>query len=191
MWRTASDKEASYKTTAEKLKWQHWVVGSWGCGQILEQFRRLKLKTWGFPGGSNNKESACNAGDPGSNPGLERSPEEGNGNLLQYSCLENYMDRETCQVIQSTGSQKSRTWPKIEDTLAYYLVWINTFCQNLTLSFECSKINYKTENTAKYFGWYQCPYNTVLFLPINIIHLKVPPFQQGRNKSSLKTQRRK
>ena len=46
----------------------------------------------GFPGGSDGKESACNAGDPGSILGLGRSPEEGNGNPLQYSCLENSMD---------------------------------------------------------------------------------------------------
>ena len=47
----------------------------------------------GFPGGSDNKESACNAGDSGSIPGLGRSLGEGNGNPLQYSCLENSMDR--------------------------------------------------------------------------------------------------
>ena len=47
----------------------------------------------GFPGGSDGKESACNAGDLGSTPGLERSPGEGNGNTLLYSCLENSMDR--------------------------------------------------------------------------------------------------
>ena len=47
----------------------------------------------GFPGGSDSKESACNAGDPGSIPGLGRSPGEGNGNPRQYSCLENFMDR--------------------------------------------------------------------------------------------------
>ena len=47
----------------------------------------------GFPGGSDNKESACNAGDPGSIPGSGRSLGEGNGNSLQYSCLENPMDR--------------------------------------------------------------------------------------------------
>ena len=46
-----------------------------------------------FPHSSVDKESACNAGDPGSIPGWERSPEEGNGNPLQYSCLENTMDR--------------------------------------------------------------------------------------------------
>ena len=41
--------------------------------------------------GSDSKESACNAGDPGSNPGSGRSPGEGNGNPLQYSCSENPM----------------------------------------------------------------------------------------------------
>ena len=46
-----------------------------------------------FPGGSDGQESACNAGDPGLIPGLGRSPGEGNGNPLQYSCLENFMDR--------------------------------------------------------------------------------------------------
>ena len=50
----------------------------------------------GFPGGSVGKESACNAGDTGdmcSIPGSGRSPREGHGNPLQYSCLENLMDR--------------------------------------------------------------------------------------------------
>ena len=49
----------------------------------------------GFPGGSDGKESACNVGDLGSIPGLGRSPGEGNGNPLQYSCLENSIDRGT------------------------------------------------------------------------------------------------
>jgi len=48
---------------------------------------------YGFPGGSDGKESACTAGDLGSIPGLGRSPGEGNGNPLQYSCLKNPMDR--------------------------------------------------------------------------------------------------
>ena len=47
----------------------------------------------GFPGGSDDKESSCNAGDLGLIPGSGRSPGEGNGNPLQYSCLENSMDR--------------------------------------------------------------------------------------------------
>ena len=49
--------------------------------------------TIGFPGGSDGKESTCNVGDPGSISGSGRSPGEGNGYPLQYSCLENAMDR--------------------------------------------------------------------------------------------------
>ena len=46
-----------------------------------------------IPGGSDGEESAYNVGDPGSIPGLGKSPGEGNDNPLQYSCLENPMDR--------------------------------------------------------------------------------------------------
>ena len=62
---------------------------------------------WGFPGGWDGKESACNAGDLGSIPGLGRSPGGGHGNPLQYSCLENPMDREVWS-IQSIGLQRVR-----------------------------------------------------------------------------------
>ena len=51
-------------------------------------------KITGLPGGSDGKESACNAGDLGLILGLGRSPGEENGNPLQYSCLEKSMDRE-------------------------------------------------------------------------------------------------
>ena len=48
---------------------------------------------WGFPGGSDCREAACNAGDLGSILGSGRSPGEGNDNPLQYSCLENSIER--------------------------------------------------------------------------------------------------
>ena len=51
------------------------------------------------PGGSDSKESACNAGDQGLIPGLGGSPGNGNSNPLQYSCLENPVDRGACQTI--------------------------------------------------------------------------------------------
>ena len=54
---------------------------------------------WDFPGGSDGKVPVYNAGDPGSIPGLGRSPGEGNGNPLQYYCLENPMDRGAWQGI--------------------------------------------------------------------------------------------
>ena len=59
-----------------------------------------------FGGSDGSSESACNAGDPGSIPGSERSPGEGNGHSLQYSCLENPMDEET-GGLQSMESQKA------------------------------------------------------------------------------------
>ena len=61
----------------------------------------------GFPGSSAGKEFTCNAGDLGSIPGLGRSPGKGNGNPLQYSCLENPMDRGAWQSTVQ-GVAKSR-----------------------------------------------------------------------------------
>ena len=58
----------------------------------------------GYPCSSVGKESACSAGDPGSIPGLGRSPGEGNGNPLQYPCLENLWTEEP-GGLQSFGSQ--------------------------------------------------------------------------------------
>ena len=62
----------------------------------------------GFPGGSDDKESECNSGDLGSILGSGRSPGEGNGYPLQYSCLENSMDRGTWQGTVH-GIEKSWT----------------------------------------------------------------------------------
>ena len=59
----------------------------------------------GFPGSSDGKESACSAGDLGLIPELGRFPGEGNGNPLQYSCLENLMDRGAWCRLLSMGSQ--------------------------------------------------------------------------------------
>ena len=64
-----------------------------------------------FPGGSNGKESTCNAGDPGLVLGMGRSPGEGNDNPLQYSCLENLMDRGDWRATvscKSMGLQRVR-----------------------------------------------------------------------------------
>ena len=61
-----------------------------------------------FPGGSDGKKSACNAGDPGSIPRSGRSPGEGNGYPLQYSCLEDSMDRGAWQATDH-GVAKSCT----------------------------------------------------------------------------------
>ena len=68
----------------------------------------------GFPGGSDNKEPGCNAGDLGSIPGSKRSSGEGNGNPLQYSCLENPMDggawRTTVHGVAESNTTEQRLY---------------------------------------------------------------------------------
>ena len=83
-----------------------------GGGEEVISGKVTGRNTWqimnGFPGGSEVEESACNAGDLGSIPGSGRSPGEGNGNPLQYSCLENPMDGGAWRAAVH-GVAKSRT----------------------------------------------------------------------------------
>ena len=103
----------------------HWLCFTYGTVkpqegapnevQFISMFWRPPWFWWlvlgykGFPGGSHGKESACDAGDPGLIPGLGRSHGEGNDNPLQYSCLENPMDRGAWQATVH-GVTKSQTW---------------------------------------------------------------------------------
>ena len=83
-----------------------WKISSMSC--FIQLFKIKKRGTWnylgnvhkywGFPGGSDSKESACSAGNLGSIPGWERSPGERKGNPLQYSCLGNPTDRGASRV---------------------------------------------------------------------------------------------
>ena len=87
------------------VAWQRWwdnqrVTLCYYAGQKIQSVSAVRWyrKTWvnllaKFPGGSDSKSSARNVGDTGSIPGSGTSPGEGNGNPLQYSCLENPMDR--------------------------------------------------------------------------------------------------
>ena len=83
---------------------------------ILFQYRHyiaLNLGwTWGFPGGSDSKESAFNAGDLDLILGLGRSPREGNGNPLRYSCLENSLDR---GAWRPTVHGITKSWTRLND----------------------------------------------------------------------------
>ena len=72
---------------------------------IINYYIWVMLRKFVFPSGSVSKESACNSGDPGSIPGSGRSPGEGNGNPLQYSCLEIPYTEEP-GGLQSMGSQR-------------------------------------------------------------------------------------
>ena len=83
------------------------VVANISSIRVLNGNEPLSDKSAGFPGGSNDKESTFNAGDPVSVPRLGRLPDEGNGQPSQESCLENSMDRGAWQTTVQ-GSQRVR-----------------------------------------------------------------------------------
>ena len=85
----------SIKLVLTNSKCRGCIINSWVivCLFIQQIFIECLLYTKDFPGGSDDKASVYNTGDLGSIPGLGRSPGEGNGNPLQYYCLENSMDR--------------------------------------------------------------------------------------------------
>ena len=77
----------------------------------------------GFPGGSDGKVSACNAGDPSSIPGLGKIPWRGNGNPLKFSCLENSMDG---GAWWATVHGVTKSWTQLSDftsLLHFTLQW--------------------------------------------------------------------
>ena len=73
----------------------------------------------GFPGGSDDKEPTWNAGDLSSIPGLGRFPGEGNGNPIQYSCLENPMDR---GVWQATVHRFTKSQTRLSDLTLFQIL---------------------------------------------------------------------
>ena len=73
-----------------------------------------------FPGGSDGKASAYNEGDPGSSPGSGRSPGEGNGNLLQYSCLEKSYGQRSLVSYSPWGHKELDTTEQL-----HFLFFIN------------------------------------------------------------------
>ena len=84
------------------------LVGGDGTLEIIKQEIFLPSRSWGFPGGSAVKNPPSSAGDMGSIPRSERSPGEGNGNPLQYSCGGNPMDSGAWQALVH-GVSKSWT----------------------------------------------------------------------------------
>ena len=92
----------------------------------------------GFPGGSEVKASASNAGDLGSIPGSGRSPGEGNGNPLQYSCLENPMDRGAWEATVH-GVAKSQTRLSDFTTINFCLSTIVSYFLLILFHFPSAK----------------------------------------------------
>ena len=114
-WNTFPDETLSHFPTSVVAQIKHWTAKETPDQIFLFVSNQLFLillphsDKRGFPGGSDGKESVYNAGDPGSTPGLGRSPGEGNGSSRQYSCLENPMDRGAWQGTVH-GIAKSWTW---------------------------------------------------------------------------------
>ena len=77
----------SLQTVTAAMKLRHLLLGR----KVMTNLNSI-FKSRDIPGGSDGKASACSVGDLGSIPGLGRSPGEGNGNPLQYSCLENFVE---------------------------------------------------------------------------------------------------
>ena len=94
----------------------------------------------GFPGGSDGKESARNAEDPGLIPGSERSPGEGNGNPLQYSCLENPKER---GAWQATVHGVTKSWTRLRTE------WLTVSLLTIPFAFNYRK---KKEEDIKTIG---------------------------------------
>ena len=88
-----------HKTTHVSIQ----LIETWVSISFPELLRLIEATTlnlaWDFPGVLDSKGSACSARDLGLNPGMGRSPGEGNGNPLQYSCLKNSMDRGAWKAI--------------------------------------------------------------------------------------------
>ena len=103
---------------------------------------------WGFPGGSDGKESSCNAGDLGSIPGLGRSPGGGHGNTLQYFCPENPHGQRSLAGYSLWGQKELYMTEWLSTAQHYYLLTNSCKSTNLTLTtfiFE-NKLHNASEN---------------------------------------------
>ena len=91
------------------------------------QVEIITYEAMGFPGGSGDKESDCNAGDLGLIPGSGRFPGEGNGNPLQYSCLEHSTDRGLAGCCPGDPKESDRT----ERLTLSHFTYISIICMHL------------------------------------------------------------
>ena len=100
------------------------VLPLWNC-TLNMHLTQSDLFWWGFQGGSVVKNLLANAGDKGLIPGWGRSPRGGNGNLLHYSCPENFMHREAWWATVH-GVAKSQTWRSTHTHTTLFGIYINS-----------------------------------------------------------------
>ena len=115
-----------YSARSYLLLHSEWIFySSYGALRLhfiyMHLFHTYAYIYMGFPGGSDGKESACNAGDLGSLSGSGRSPGEGNGNPLQYSCLENTTDGGAWQATVDGDTESNTT-----EQLHYIYIYTHT-----------------------------------------------------------------
>ena len=152
----------------------------------------------GFPHSSVDKGSACNAGDPGLIPGLGRSPGEGNGNPLQYSCLENPTDRgawwATVHGVARVGHDLANKPPPpppppLQLSKNLLLIWFCNIKVDLVattnhFSTGCSSQNNSAQVSIDIYVWIHSDLrpmreiSLILFQPQSLSHLKCSPHQR-------------
>ena len=103
----------------------------------------------GFPGGSDGKESACNVGDPGSTPGLVRSPGEGKGNPLQYSCLGEFHRQRSLVSYRPRGCKELDTTEQL--THPHTHIHVHTHTSSKSVHRLNVKLKTGTEMMAAHF----------------------------------------
>ena len=136
-----------------------------------------------IPGSSDGKESACNASDLDLIPGLGRSPGEGNGNPLQYSCLENSMDRGVWwTIVHGVAKRQTQLSYWHTSTLFYWLIsFTRTLAQwdrnSLYCSLMYSQFSAYLNYTCWILEWNICIYNIDLRIYIFFLWLKPAFFQ--------------
>ena len=132
-----------------------------------------------FPGSSDGKASAYNAGDPGSIPGSGRSPGEGNGNPLQYSCLENPMDPGAWWATIH-GVAKSRT--RLSDFQFHFHFGLPVVAQTV------KNLPIVRESQVRSLGW-EDPLEKEMATHSHILAWKIPWVEEFGRLQSMGSQR--
>ena len=105
----------------------------WSSQGLRENQENYSRDFWGFPGSSDAKESACNAGDLASIPGLGRFPGGGHGNPLQYSCLENPHGQRSLAGYRPCGHKESDVTEQLSPAQHRVKIWRERESVNIQL----------------------------------------------------------
>jgi len=129
----------------QKIRKLNQAIKNTSCPNMIYSKNVYIKAVWGFPWGLDDKESACNAGDPCSIPGLGRSPGEGNGNPLQFSSLENSIDR---GAWWATVHGVAESWTQLSDytfqkqfNTGYLLLYLIIVLLSVSIQFSRSVVS--------------------------------------------------